>query len=72
MKSHRLPGEKRSDWTFEPSSNGKWGWRVTHQDGRCEESACTFGTQKECIADATHRGYVCWIPEAERRNDMEA
>lgn len=67
MKKHRLPAEKRSDWTFEPNSKGTWTWRVTHQDGRHEESACAFSTQKECIADATRRGYVSWIPEAERR-----
>ena len=66
MKSRHLPAEKRSDWMFEPTNEG-WTWRVTHQDGSSEFSDRAFGTQKECIADATRRGYVSWIPEAERR-----
>ena len=67
MKAPHLPAEKRSDWTFQPNSKGTWTWRVTHQDGRSEESTSAFSTRKECIADATRSGYVSWIPEAERR-----
>ena len=68
FRSSRLPVEKRSDWAFELNADRRWVWHVTHPDGTTEFSEGSFLTAKECIADATHNGYIAWIPEAERRN----
>ena len=62
-----LPSEKRSDWTFKVGEGRSWVWQVSHTDGSTQSSEGTFLTRKECVADATHHGYIAWIPEAERR-----
>ena len=68
LRRSRLPIEKRSDWAFELTDNGRWAWHVTDPDGTTESSEGSFLTLKECVAEATRCGYVAWIPEAERRN----
>ena len=61
--------EQRSQWNFE-SNEGGWLWTVTHADGRKESSAEPFKTLKQCVDDATQRGYVAWKAEEERRREL--
>ena len=58
--------EQRSNWNFE-SSEGGWVWSVVHPDGHKESAAEPFKTLKQCVDDATQRGYVAWKAEDERR-----
>jgi hypothetical protein len=60
--------EQRSQWNFE-SVEGGWTWTVTHADGRRESAVEPFKTLKQCVDDATQRGYVAWKAEDERRRD---
>jgi len=63
--------EQRSKWNFE-SSDGGWIWSVVHPDGRKESAETPFQTLKQCVDDATQRGYVAWKAEDERRRDLAA
>ena len=63
--------EQRSQWNFETTDDG-WKWTVAHPDGRTESSGPAFRTLKECVDDATQRGYVAWKAEDERRRDLAA
>jgi hypothetical protein len=61
--------EQRSQWNFQSGDDG-WIWTVAHPDGRQESSDQSFKTLKQCVDDATQRGYVAWKAEAERRREL--
>jgi len=61
--------EQRSQWNFE-SNDGGWIWTVVHPDGTKESSEQPFQTLKQCVDDATQRGYVAWKAENERRREL--
>jgi hypothetical protein len=42
-----------------------------HPDATENCSSRSFGTLKECIADATLDGYVAWGPDQERREKKD-
>jgi hypothetical protein len=67
MIAAMAPKEKRSEWKFRTAEDRSWLWHVRRPDGSEDISDRRFLRLKDCIADARQRGYVLWLPDADRR-----
>jgi hypothetical protein len=45
-------------WEFSQDESGRWYWICHQENGHTAQSAMSFKTRNDCIADAMRHGYL--------------